>query len=49
MPDETAPTQIPTKTPTREPDPERERRIDPARICPEQRERLVREIAPLLP
>ena len=40
-------TPIPTQAPST--DPGRERRIDPGRICPEQKERLTRTIAPHLP
>lgn len=40
-------TPIPTETPTV--DPERERRMDPERLCPEQKERLTRTTEPLLP
>lgn len=48
------PNQAPTRTPTRtkpetSPNPQRERRIDPARICPDQKDKIVRRVAPHLP
>lgn len=48
MPD---PSIIPVQTPVETPsvDPERERRADPAKLCPEQKERLTRTVAPFLP
>ena len=48
---EHAPVRTPIETPTRAPeaDPDHERRMDPARLCPEQKERLTRELDPLLP
>ena len=40
-------TPIPTEAPSISP--EREYEADPARLCPEQKERLTREIGPKLP
>lgn len=45
----TAPTFAPTKTEDPEVDPERYRRADPERLCPEQKERTIKRIAPHLP
>jgi hypothetical protein len=47
MSSETTPVRTPTETPSQAP--ERERRADPAKLCPAQKEKLTRELAPLLP
>jgi hypothetical protein len=48
MPEE-QPTRTPVETPMTTPDPERERRTDPERLCPAQKEEITRRIGPLLP
>ena len=40
-------TPVPTRAPTEQP--ERERRADPERVCPAQKTKLTRTIAPYLP
>lgn len=47
MPEE--PVRTPIEAPATTPDPERERRADPERLCPDQKETLTRTIGPLLP
>jgi hypothetical protein len=48
MPEERpAVTPVPTKTPNS--DPERERRTDPAKLCPDQKVKITRTVAPFLP
>ena len=49
MPEEPAPTRTPVETPAKTPDPERERRTDPAKLCPAQKTTITRTIAPFLP
>lgn len=48
---ETKTTPVPTKTPapTRQPEPEPVRRLNPAKICPDQVTRVTRTVFPLLP
>ena len=48
MPEET-PTRTPVPTRAPEVDPERERRTDPERLCPDQKRTLTRTISPFLP
>jgi hypothetical protein len=48
MPEE-SPTRTPLPTRTLQIDPERERRTDPAKLCPDQKVTITRTIAPLLP
>ena len=46
---EQAPIRTPVETPQRTPETERERRADPERLCPNQKETLTRTIGPILP
>ena len=43
------PTRAPVEAPTTSPDPDRERRVDPERLCPDQKDKVTRTIGPLLP
>lgn len=46
---QTAPVTTPVPTLVPEFDPERDRPMDPERICPQQKTKITREIAPLIP
>jgi hypothetical protein len=48
MPEE-SPTRTPIPTRTPEVEPERERRTDPAKLCPAQKVTITRTVAPFLP